>query len=500
MEGCRKSYHQPDILSLKGGGGKNGSVLQLSRMTEVPSGNRQARCCHRAFWIPTNVITAKTTNPIKALIFCLVAEFTQRRFACLRGTLARQAGEYNLICQQAGYPDFAFPIVSAARIRHCWFTMSHGTIHARHYARQSPVVVTWENGIITRAEAGTRDPKAWIAPAIFDPQVNGYAGGDFQRDNLTREDLERSVDGLQRAGCARFLLTLVTDERPRMLARLRHLRELREQSPALRHAIAGWHIEGPFLSPEPGFHGAHDPALMEEPGSKHMEELRAVVPGDPLLVTLAPERHGALEAIHRAVQLGIRVSLGHTDASGETLRTALTAGATGFTHLGNACPSKLDRHDNIIVRVLDTPGFTVSLIPDGMHVLAPMFRVLHRALDGESVIYTTDAMSAAGAPPGRYTIGAVELEVGADQVVRQPGRPNFAGSALRPIEGVFRAAKMLGRPWQAVWDGFSTRAAAFAGVSAGLEVGKPADFCLMEFDTEGKLSLLRTIVRGEEVC
>jgi N-acetylglucosamine-6-phosphate deacetylase len=334
---------------------------------------------------------------------------------------------------------------------------------------------------------------------LFDPQVNGFAGVDFQREDLTVEYLLAAMRALRAAGCARFLLTLITDEWSRLTTRLKRLRQLRSKSAELFHAIAGWHVEGPFLSAEPGFHGAHNPAQMLDPTPEKIRELRAITESDPLLITLAPERKGALEAIALAASLRIKVSLGHTNASAEVLRKAAQAGATGFTHLGNACPQQLDRHDNILWRALDTPGLTVSLIPDEIHVSPPLFRLIHRALDKKFIFYTTDAMAAAGAPPGRYTIGALEVEVGTDQVVRQPGRSNYAGSALRPLDGVVRAAQMLGCGWRDVWDGFSVRSAEFAGVNHGLIAGHPADFCLVHLvqtDKAACIQSLRTFVQG----
>src|SRR6185295_14990202 len=107
---------------------------------------------------------------------------------------------------------------------------------------------------------------------------------------------------------------------------------------------------------------------MLDPTAEHIRELRTIAGNDPLLLTIAPERPGAIEAIALAVSLGMKVSLGHTNARSDDLRRAVQAGATGFTHLGNACPRELDRHDNIIWRVLDTPGLTASLIPDRIHV------------------------------------------------------------------------------------------------------------------------------------
>ncbi len=318
-------------------------------------------------------------------------------------------------------------------------------------------------------------------------QINGYAGVDFQQDDLSAEDLLRAVRALRRDGCAYLFLTLITDEWPRLLSRLKHLRELRNNSPELRGAILGWHVEGPFLSGRPGFHGAHDPQWMRDPTAQDLRELRDATGTEPVLLTIAPERSGAIEAIRLATSLGMRVSLGHTDASAETLRAAVAAGATGFTHLANGCPRELDRYDNILFRVCDTEGLIISFIPDGIHVPPSAFRVLHRAVKG-AIYYTTDAMAAAGAGPGRYRIGPVEVEVGDDEIVRQPGKTNFAGSALRPIDGVFRAAQMLDAPWQDCWRRLSEVPAQFVGLTNDVVVNGPATFCLIEF-TDGKPSV-----------
>jgi len=268
---------------------------------------------------------------------------------------------------------------------------------------------------------------------------------------------------------------------------------LRAQSAELQSAIAGWHIEGPFLSGEPGFHGAHNPDLMFNPTAAHIRELREITGNDPLLLTIAPERAGALEAIALAVSLGIKVSLGHTNASAEILRRAVEAGATGFTHLGNGCPRELDRHDDILWRILEIPELTVSLIPDEIHVSDALFRLLHRLREPGSIYYTTDAMSAAGAPPGRYTLGALEVEVGADQIVRQPGKTNFAGSALQPADGVFRAAKMLGCDWQTAWERASQIPARFMGLPSGLEIGQSSGICILKFDEKKRLAGLKVV-------
>jgi N-acetylglucosamine-6-phosphate deacetylase len=386
---------------------------------------------------------------------------------------------------------------------------SEGEVCGKHYTTGELIRLKWENGRITeieRLEAGrsATDPSlaeivaldVWIAPGLFDAQVNGYGGVDFQQDDLKVGDLVSAARQLRNAGCTRFLLTLITDEWTKLTGRLRHLRELREQSAELQAAIAGWHIEGPFLSTEPGFHGAHDPALMCDPTPERIRELRSITGNDLLLLTLAPERPGAIEGIEFAVSNGIKVSLGHTNASAEILLQAVRAGASSFTHLANGCPRELDRHDNIIWRMFETPDLMVSLIPDRIHVSPILFRIIERHLPWHWIYYVSDAMSAGGMPPGRYKFGKLDLEVGADQIVRQPGRPLFAGSALRPVDGVFRASEMLECTWQELWPRFSQTPARLMGLRNELEVGGRADICVVRVNRKNELRELRTHAVG----
>lgn len=335
-------------------------------------------------------------------------------------------------------------------------------------------------------------PDGAVVPPLLDLQINGFAGVDFQAPHVRPDELLRAVRGLRAAGCTRFLLTLITDRWDALLAKLRQLRQTRDSSPELRAAIAGWHLEGPFLSSEPAYHGAHNPAWMLDPTPSRLSELRVAAGNDLVLLTLAPERRGALDAIALAVSFGFRVSLGHTNASAACLREAVDAGATGFTHLGNACPQTLDRHDNILWRVLETPGLTISLIADQRHVSPPLFRLLHRLIPGDRILYTTDAMAAAGAPPGRYHLGPLELEVGPDRVVREPGKTHFAGSATTPVEAVFHAATMLGVSWRETWQRLSELPARWLGLPTPDPTAAEAPRCEVCVSSAGQLKTLRT--------
>jgi N-acetylglucosamine-6-phosphate deacetylase len=373
---------------------------------------------------------------------------------------------------------------------------------ARHYASGDSVRLGWETGRIARIDPVSETPprNLWIAPPLLDLQINGFAGVDFQNDDVSLAELERAGRALHAAGCGRFFLTLISDEWRRLMARLRRLGELRSKSPLLAKAIAGWHIEGPFLSAEPGFRGAHPPEVMCDPTPGHLHELRATAGDECLMITLAPERLEAVAMIPLARELGMTVSLGHTNAPRKRLVQAQKAGATAFTHLGNGCPRDLDRADNILWRVFETPGLRVSLIPDAIHVSSPLFRIAHKVLPAESIFYVSDAMAAADAAPGRYRIGRLEVEVGEDEIVRLPGSANYAGSALRPIDGIFRAAEMLRCSWRDVWPRYSHVPASLVGLSSGLVVGAPADFCVLNVTEENALEELRLYLDGEQIA
>src|SRR5882724_7120671 len=121
--------------------------------------------------------------------------------------------------------------------------MNSGRLHAWHYDTRKPVHLSWRDGrIVSLSEIDEKPEKnIWIAPPLLDLQINGYAGVDFQQDDVAEAELLSAVRALRRDGCAKFFLTLITDEWPRMITRLRHYRELRENNLELQNAIAGFH-------------------------------------------------------------------------------------------------------------------------------------------------------------------------------------------------------------------------------------------------------------------
>ncbi len=300
---------------------------------------------------------------------------------------------------------------------------------------------------------------------LFDFQVNGFGGIDFQRDDLTAAEFTHAVDALRKHGTSGIFATLITDEIDLLCRRFAALEKLCATAPTAGAAILGYHLEGPWLSPTPGYRGAHPAGPMRAPTLTDYERLQAAAQGRLRLITLAPEWPGSAEFIAAVTRQGVHVSLGHTNASEAEIDAAIRAGARFCTHLGNGCPLELPRHDNIVQRLLARDELTACFIPDGIHLPKGVLKNFVRAKPTGHVLFTTDAMAGAGAPPGRYTIGPHLIAVGADGVARQPGEKNFAGSTLTPDVGVRHIANWLNLTPEAAYHLWSTAPATAFGVT-----------------------------------
>ncbi len=265
---------------------------------------------------------------------------------------------------------------------------------------------------------------------FFDLQINGYAGVDFNRDDVSADDLHRACAALKAAGVIGFLPTIITEHIPAMARRLENLARLREADPLAKALMRGFHIEGPFLSPENGYRGAHPADAIRAANGDEMKLLLDAAQGLTKLVTLAPECDENFAVTKFLSSQNIRVAAGHTNASREQLQESTNNGLSLFTHLGNGCPMLLPRHDNIIQRALSVENLKFTFIADGVHV--PFFALKNylNLVGIERCAIVTDAIAPAGLGPGRYTIGRWELEIGDDMVARAPDGSHLVGAAI----------------------------------------------------------------------
>jgi len=280
-------------------------------------------------------------------------------------------------------------------------------------------------------------------PGLFDFQVNGFAGVDFQSDDLSARDLRRAVDALRDDGVGAIFLTLITDGEEALARRFERIEAMRAADPAIAAVVPGYHLEGPWLCPEPGYCGAHPAQFMGPPSLAAFRRMQEAAGGNIRLLTLAPEWPGSAEFIAEVVRGGVQVAIGHSNASEKDIDGAIQAGARFCTHLGNGVPGMLPRHDNVIQRLLARDELIACFIPDGIHLPPFVLKNFYRAKPAGRVLFTTDAMAAAGAPPGRYRLAGLEVSVGEDGIVRGPNG-GFAGSSLTPRQGVERVAALFG--------------------------------------------------------
>ena len=279
----------------------------------------------------------------------------------------------------------------------------------------------------------------------FDIQVNGYGGIDYNQNDLCLEDLRFSCSKLKEDKVEGIFATIITADFRDMISRIKKLVYLREQDPLIHEIIKGIHIEGPFLNSADGYRGAHPKEHILNPNLDQLKELLDAADGLCRIFTLAPEMDTNSLLTRYLHSEDIIISAGHCNPTLEELKSAITAGLSMFTHLGNGCPQIMARHDNIIQRVLSLKDdLKICFIADGIHIPFYALKNYIKIAGIDNCIITTDAMAAAGAKAGRYTISNIELEVGEDRVVREPGKPNFAGSAIDMKSSAFNLKNEIG--------------------------------------------------------
>ena len=318
-------------------------------------------------------------------------------------------------------------------------------------------------------------------PGFFDLQVNGFAGVDFNDPDVADDEIARAAENLRGSGVTVFLPALITSSIERFS---RCAKKMLRVKPA---GFAGFHMEGPYISPEDGPRGAHPRPFVSNASIEDFSRRQEAAEGKILLVTLAPEVPGALPLIEHLVQLGVSVAIGHAAATPDQIATAVKAGATLSTHLGNGCHLEMPRHPNLIWEQLADDCLFASLIVDGHHLPPATVKAIVRAKGVERIILTTDAMAAAGCGPGNYQLNGEPVTVSADGRVSPPGKPWLAGSSLTMNCAVANTVKFTGLPMETVWGMASNRPAEFFGM-------KPAGRVIGEWDEKNFQLTIQDVV------
>lgn len=327
-------------------------------------------------------------------------------------------------------------------------------------------------------------PSGIAVPGFVDIQVNGFAGVDFAIAQPA--DYDRVGVALAATGVTAYQPTLITLPEADAVGALQALAAHRLGGPGPH--IIGMHLEGPFLSPQRA--GAHDPNSMLDPDLELTGRLLDA--GPVTMMTLAPERPGALELIDMLTARGITVSCGHSDASASEAHAAFERGATAVTHLFNAQPPLHHRAPGIAGAGLSRPDVTVSIIVDGFHLADEVVQIVLAAPARVALI--TDAIAATGQPDGIYPLGNRSVIVAEGSARLEDG--TLAGSVLTMDTAVRNLIDGGADLTAAVTAATRVPADTVGNSDLGrLSVGGPADVVVLTNDLE----VTRTLVGGREV-
>lgn len=359
--------------------------------------------------------------------------------------------------------------------------------------------VSIDDGVISAIEEIDEATGPLVVPGLVDLQVNGYAGHDLNVPGLTVDTVAAVTVALRSVGTTTFVPTLITAERMLTLSALRVIAEACDRNPEVAAAVGGIHLEGPYLSSEPGCSGAHPVSSMRDPDPDDLARWQQASGGRVKIITLAPERPGSREFIELAAASGVIVSIGHTNATPVQVHAAVVAGASMSTHLGNGAAALLPRHDNYIWAQLAEPSLTAGLIADGHHLPWFTFRSICAAKGMDRVLLVSDAAALAGADPGTYTspIGG-EVTVGADGRLSITGTSFLAGGGASLLQCVDWASRYGGIELAEALASATERPAAFARLQdrGRLVVGRRAD--LLEIDDSGPSLRLEQVHVGSD--
>lgn len=359
-------------------------------------------------------------------------------------------------------------------------------------AQGSIVAVRWLSSEDLLAE--------YCAPGFVDLQINGMAGVDFSSPDLSVDDIIRVLPALWATGCTSFCPTLITNSRENLERNFKLLERARKTVPGFAESAPCYHLEGPFLS-SGASRGAHDPTLMRDPDWNELEFLQQAAGGNIGILTLAPEKRGALELIAKGRAAGIVMALSHTDGTPEDVHRAAAGGATFNTHLGNGCPGMIHRHNAAFWGQLADDSLAAGIICDGFHLPADLIRIILRVKGIARCALVTDAVHVTGLPPGRYTLVGIPIELlPSGQVVTVEGH-SMAGSTLtmdRAISNVMRLAGLS--LTEALHCATTTPAEVLnrPSVCARVAVGQPANLAIFSV-TDGNLKIKQTLLNGQAV-
>ena len=323
-----------------------------------------------------------------------------------------------------------------------------------------------------------------VLPGLIDVHIHGYGGHDCSDGD--EEGLCRIASELVKNGVTAFCPTTMTLPYEEIEKAFDTARKVRSGFDGKSAFVLGVNCEGPFIAESKK--GAQSSEHIRLPDVSLMERNRDILK----LVTVAPELEGSLDFIEKTAQMGIKVSIGHTDCDFERAMAALDAGASHFTHLFNAMTPMNHRAPGAVGAALSSSAYC-ELIADTIHVHGGLFSLVAKT-KGDRLVLITDSMRAAGMPDGEYTLGGQSVQVADGQCRLADG--TLAGSVLKLNEALRNMKKNTDLPLHEIVAMATLNPAKAIGVDSdrgSIDVGKRADLVVCD----GAFNVQSTYVGGE---
>ena len=372
------------------------------------------------------------------------------------------------------------------------------TVSGIHPGTGETLAISTSGGRISALEAIAGEADHFVSPGWVDLQVNGFAGVDYNDPNTPADDIARSIEVQRSTGVARFYPTVITGSGRDMRGSLRNL-ALARRTISNGSAMLGFHVEGPWISPDDGPRGAHPKQHVRSPSIEEFARFQDAAEGGIRIVTLSPEHDEAPGVIEHMVANDVVVSLGHTNATSAQIADAVRAGATMSTHLGNGAHARVPRHDNYIVHQMADDRLYAGLIIDGIHLPPAFAKVALRAKGPHRSILVTDAVAPAHCEPGIYQLGEQQVELLPSRRVELTSSRRLAGSALSMDRGVENAMRFAGLTLHEATRLACSNPGAAMGLAQRAEYltpGQAADFTLFRLEN-GNLEVIRTVTAAD---
>ena len=347
-------------------------------------------------------------------------------------------------------------------------------------------------GRIADAEVIPLPADAVVVPGFIDIHVHGAGGYDAM--DATPEALFGVAETLAKEGTTSFLATTMSMPHDRIETALRNVAKYRGMHSECGARLVGVHLEGPYISPK--YAGAQAADAIAAPDIAEFDGYYEASGQSVRIVTLAPERNGALSFIRHLRSLGIVPSMGHTDATEEDIRLAMEAGAMSVPHTYHAQRPLHHREIGTVGSAMLYDGLYTELICDLIHVSAPAVRLLHKCKPKDKLILITDAMRAKG-------LGNCESELGGQKVFVRKGEARLAdgtlaGSVLQMNRAVDNLTNKVGISFAEAVDAATIHPATLLGMAdriGSIRPGKCADFTVLD----GHFDVLYTVRGGKFV-